>query len=432
MLGQWVCHGALLCAAISFAQVSASEIAAPNTPVKESSGIVYVVLAVDTEPAGADGDGRRLTLNLSNFSDDSIRGYVRRVMSATWRTKYTDSFGGNPKLTWYVLTSEHICETGSCSAIFDEMQKFRTDLDRWGDEIGWHYHHTDFVKCTSPNRESAEWNQLTTFNGTQYSSGTDVAICENVLNHLIADSRFLPVSFRSGWVWENNDFSRWLDNVVPFDLSSSPPFVLPTVDPALCRSNESDWSRATLSWHPFNPDSADYQKSGSMARWLSRSLSKRFERRDLDSITANVFSGRDQLISVPLHSYSNMCNSFGNTLDVLCSQFDALGIRFKFATSAEAFAGVLKLKQSPPPSIQLEATADKIDIRISGDIFQSFPYVVARNSDSTLTRIIPHQAGRGHWTAEIADSLTEEVTVAVSSSNGASVVQSVRVKSPQH
>jgi hypothetical protein len=419
---------AMLLAAATFVQISVAIAQDSAKVIEPSKGIVYVVLAVDTEPAGTSGPGRGLELDLSNFGSDSIRGEVRRLLSDRWRQKFTDTFGGHPKVTWYILTSEYICETGSCEAIYLEMQNYENDWQYWGDEIGWHYHHTDFVKCSQVGREYEQWNQLLTFNGTRYSAGTDVELCENVLNRLVAEVGFFPASFRAGWVWENDDFSRWLENVVPFDLSPAPPFKAPVTEQGRCCSNVSDWSRASMQWFPYRPDSTDYQRPGTMRRMMSRSLVQKFVPRDIDSLASNARAGRDQLVSIPLHSYSDMCNSYSNTLNALLGEFAERGIRFKFVTSAEAFRSVLRLKPAEPLVFRVTPGKRGVTINASGGMFQSFPYVVARGSGNSLKRIIPEKSGKRRWECVFDEASPEEIFVAGSTPDGKSTIQSFELE----
>ncbi len=393
-----------------------------------SKGIVYIVLAVDTEPLNTNGDGRRLELDLSNFSGDTT-GIVARVMSSDWRTKFTDSFGGHPKLTWFLLTSEHICQSAGCTAIYDEMEKFSANIKRHGDELAWHYHHTDWQECTSTGKVDTTWTQLVTFNGTLSTQGTDVDLCENVLNHLIAEKHFFPVSFRSGWVWENNDFSRWLENVVPFDLSSSPPAKIITDGPTRCRSNESDWSRAPLAWLPYHPDSADYQRPGKMKRFLSRSLVQRFLESDYRMLAAQADSGFDAILSIPLHSYSDLRTAFGHKLEEVAFYLDASGTKYKFATSAEAFRPHIGDKTPHRLKLELQQKGQSVIIKTSNGVFPRQPYVVLRDSAGGLKRTIPRKSGRTTWVLDLTGLDVAEVVVAESNLTGESIVQSLIITS---
>lgn len=392
-------------------------------------GTVYIVLAVDTEPLHISGAGKRFELDLSNFLPDSS-SIVARVMSAAWRARYIDSFGGYPKFTWFIMTSEHICQASDCATVFDAMQQFREAIVRFGDEIGWHYHHTDWEECTSAGKIDSAWTQLVTFNGTEYSDGTDVELCENVLNHLVADRSFFPVSFRSGWVWENNDFSRWLEYVVPFDLSSSPPIKTITGDSSRCRANESDWSRAPSHSIPYHPDTADYQVPGTMKRFISRSLVKTLSTSDFKMLSAVTDSGHSAILSLPIHSYSNLRFVYGQRLDEIIEYLNAYGTSFKFATCAEAFQPFIGNDPSKPLKLELRQQGRLIAIEANVETFSPQPYVVLRTSTGMLKRVLPRKTGKGSWMLDLGKLDVAEVYVAESTVAGESVVRSI-VVSPQ-
>ena len=389
-------------------------------------GIVYVVLAVDTETFHVSGIGKEVELDLSNFLPDTSK-IIARVMSPEWRANFTDSFGGHPKFTWFVVTSELICHAAGCLAVFDAMQNFSNDVKQFGDEIGWHYHHTDWHECVSAGKSDSSWIQLVSFDGTTYADGADVELCENVMNQLIADRGFFPVSFRAGWVWENNEFSRWLENVIPFDLSSSPPLKTLSNDSTRCRANESDWSRAPIALVPYHPDMADYQSRGEMKRLVSRSLLKNLTTNELRMLSAFADSGSDAILSIPIHSYSNLRFAFGQKLETVIAQLSRNGTSFKFATCAEAFQPFVGSVPSKQLKLELHQKDGTIVIKANTETFSTQLYVVVRNSSGMLKRAIPRKTGERTWALDLAGLDAMEIYVAGSTLAGESLVQSIVV-----
>ncbi len=409
-----------------FSRICGSEAPIMPAPSPTSKGIVYIVLAVDTEPLHVSGTGKRLELDLSNFLPDTSK-IVARVMSPEWRADFTDSFSGHPKFTWFVLTSEQICHAADCLAIFDAMQNFRNDVRQADDEIGWHYHHTDWQECVSAGKTDSSWIQLVSFDGTTYADGADVELCENVMNQLIADRGFFPVSFRAGWIWENNEFSRWLENVIPFDLSSSPPLKTLSNDSTRCRANESDWSRAPITLVPYHPDSADYQSRGNMKRLVSRSLIKNLTVNEFRVLSALADSGYDAILSIPIHSYSNLRFAFGQKLETIIAHLNRNGTSFKFATCAEAFQPFVGRVPSEPLKLELHQKDGGIVIKANVETFSTQPYVVLRSSKGMLKRAIPRKTEKRTWVLDLAGLDAVEIYVAGSTLAGESVVQSIVV-----
>ena len=138
-------HKALITCLLSTTALGAGD--DPQKSEHEKTGIVYIVLAVDTEPLHIGGSGKRLEIDLSNFAIRPDSGEVSKVMAADWRSRFSDTFGGHPKITWFVLTSQHLCEAAGCTAVYHALLPYTEEMNRWGDEIGWHYHHSDWFEC---------------------------------------------------------------------------------------------------------------------------------------------------------------------------------------------------------------------------------------------------------------------------------------------
>lgn len=342
---------------------------------RQNYGNVFVVLSVDTEPLHAGDDSLQLDIDLSNFATEPDSGYVPRVFSAGWRNQYVDHFGNHPKFTWFVLTSEHIRQTGNNAAVYDALMRFRPDIESLGDEIAWHYHHCDWYGIDNGKKLTERWGQLLTFNGTDYPNGSDIELCERTLNLLISERGFFPASFRAGWCWENNDFSRWLDEVCPFDLSSAPPAKYTAIDGQF-PTNVCDWSTAPVQWVPYHPDTSDYQRPGTMKRLISRSLVHRLFQHDLDTLlTYSKLHRLDQVLSLPVHSYSNIRHSLDQILPVLIEFFETNDIPFEFSTCKRAMSHFMT-SESQDEALRLRFSREGKTLRLTsiGHAFQSYPY----------------------------------------------------------
>jgi hypothetical protein len=396
-----------------------------DTKSDQNEGILYVVVAVDTEPAAFGGEGKRLDVDFSNFAIQPDSGYVPGVMTPAWRKQHSDSWDESPRFTWFVLTSEQLCQAEVCAAVLRQLEDFADEIKRWGDEIGWHYHHTDWVPVIAGDSLRNTWNQLITFNGTAYTNGTDIQLCENCLNHLIVDAGFFPLSFRSGWCWENNDFSNWLDDVIPYDLSSIPPTKAFMVEHNYPRSGACDWSRAPLDWRPYRPDSSDYQRPGNLKRFISRAAAADLAYPHLLDLERELRAGHDQLLPIAVHSYSNLPHVCDDKLSALADFCRERDLRFKFVTATEGFRRMLGLRRPPVPSLRLVHENGSILLQAKGQLFQNRPYTVIAHSDGSLQRVKPQPDGDNRWILSPVDNDWRAAIAAMSDLWGNVVVDSV-------
>jgi hypothetical protein len=387
-------------------------------------GTLYIVLGVDTEPKPSDADNNQSSLNVTYLSDPSDSGPVAPIMKSDFRTRYRDSEGGNPRITWFLMSSEQICQQLACDTIYSQMAVFQDAMRRWGDEIGWHYHHVDL--STVDTGTTYRWNQLISFDTTLYTNGTDVKICENSLNHLIADAGFFPTVYRAGWCWENNDFSRWIENVIPYDLSCYSPKSFDWPEYLGSRSKEFDWSRAPLDWRPFHPDSSDYQRPGRMNRYLSRCVVG-FTADDVNLFKHELDAGRDQLFAWATHSYGKPAWEFDIILGYLTQVCDSLGIRYRYAGATEACRQVLGIRAEPRPRINLVQHDSLLEVSVTGRIFQSSPYIVALGRDNSYERLPAEKTGNRSWLVTMRGPLPLRVYAAVSDLAGNARIGSIDI-----
>jgi hypothetical protein len=331
-------------------------------------------------------------------------------------------------VTWFVESDQHICQAAGCTAILDELRRFEREIARWGDEIAWHYHHTDWVTVDDYGKERECWNQLVTFNGTQYANGTDVELCEGALNHLIAYGGIFPLSFRSGWCWENNDFSHWLEGVIPFDLSSASPLGNRVVEHDHPRSGDFDWRQAPLAWVPYHPDSLDYRHPGGMKRLITRTRTHQLTRLDWRVIAGETSRSQTLILPICIHSYSNIAATFAASLAEVRKQCAALGISYRFSTAREAFREALGLSAKGPLDLVMKELDSVVELFTNTDVFQSEPYIVSVLRDGALKRQHAERCGHNCWQLRIDRETWTDLVAAVSDLSGNSCISRVALR----
>lgn len=202
-------------------------------------GKVYLHVSVHTEPRLTNTHRETfendLTSAMTEFGSDS--GNIYDVMQQSHRDTYYDSNGKSITYSWKYRMDELACESiQGCSVIIDAMDKFQDNITTFDDGEGWHYHswdwynideaETDQDNSITYNEEmscppggcqpATNWNQIVTMDGTIYRNESDQEIAEKMLSIFILDSKFYPMIYVSGWLWESESFSNWIDDFVPF------------------------------------------------------------------------------------------------------------------------------------------------------------------------------------------------------------------------
>jgi hypothetical protein len=337
-------------------------------------------------------------------------------MNYEWRKIFRDSFGNHPKFSWFIMSHEFFrhAVNGDYAIIYDAMRAYNNEIDRFDDELAWHYHHADWYDLDGDGDSS--WNQLTTFDGTEYTHGTDIEIAEKMLNYLIFVCDFFPCSFRSGWCWENNRLSNWLNDIIPFDYSAFPPNKS-TKSAREPLRNRNDWSRAPRTFSGYHPDIRDYQTPGRMRRWIFRTTTIN----DDHQWKKIYLAARDvdnQILCLTAHSYDNMKEDIGKWLSRIIHIGDSLNIPFRFATASEAGAMMAGQEELYSPEIKLEINDNRLIITSSSDIFQPSPYCVAKDSNGAYFRFHPIQSSPIKWNFDMSGLNWNEIVCGVCSQAG--------------
>jgi len=373
----------------------------------EKAGTVYVVIAVDTEPFDEIAADRYPELDLTNYDTIGSQPFIHQVMNSDFRSQYLDSYDRSIKFTFFIETSEAICNStlSDCAIILAAMEKFREPMLAFGDELAWHYHHVEWRQADW-DTSLYFWSQDTTFDSS------DVVVAEKTLNHLLIDYDFFPTLFRSGWTWENTDISNWLDEIVPFDFSNLSPLGGNEPPCSTVFWDCFDWSRAPTGWTNYHPSRHDYQVPGDCKRAIFRcNCSGMFS-----SHLAEAFEQAATGSNIYVCAYSHSSGSLNDFLKRQCIGLlqiysEKYNVPYVYATANEAARAVLGFHNDTiPPVLSIKRSEDKLLINSEEDIFQSNPYCALRVSNR-LKRIIPIRIGDKAWVIDIpADS---EFTIAI-------------------
>jgi len=371
-------------------------LSAGHVPVnsdKNTISTIYLVLAFDTE-ASYLRDSMNPMGPIPYHAEISVSGFepfpgkeIYESMQTSWRETSSDSYGAHAKLTWYVLDSEMECQSteGSCLSAYDYMMAYSSEIASFGDEVAWHYHNTDWKPVENQENYDGLWSQLFTFDSSSYTGGTDIELGEKILNHLLIDRSYFPQSFRSGWTWENNDYSLWLENITLNDYSN--------LSPAGSPEGSCDWSRAP-EWPEtqyYHPSVSDYQSTGIMKRFIVHcNTNGPMNENRIDQAIQEALTGRNIICGFYTHAPGNV-RSLVNSIDEIVQrkkvQYDPVGIRFEYATASEALKRIRRMNDDLSPETELVKSSESIFVISNEDIFNSYPYLVIALVDGTYLRL---------------------------------------------
>lgn len=348
-------------------------------------GTVYVAHTVDTEARtyGSPTTDFSKTLILDDFATG---GLVDKVTDPNgwYRTSYRDSFGNPAKYTWFLLADEEYCNSNlqTCTPVHDAMKPYASRIESNGDQLAYHYHHLGWT--VNPGDGTHYYNAFLSMNGKESATGTDIQVAERSLSSVMINHQMYPAFFRSGWAWENTDFSNWLDNVFIFDSSNLSPNYNTVIAEAGVIANVYDWSRATRSWNPYHPSATDYQVPGDLKRWQFRISN---QQADFDQAFKQANNGNDVLLTTVTHTYN-----FGQGLEyekwLRNYTNQNPGVQFKFVTALEGAQAVLGFQDTTPPSILVTRTGNTFNVT-SNEPLYTFPFAAIHTAQGDYRRVQP-------------------------------------------
>lgn len=350
----------------------------------EERNTVYVAINVDTENSPTGDQSYNARISLKEYEPGS---YLDQAMSETVRLASLDSFGTPIKFTWYQLAYETYCFTtpSDCLLVHNQMERFKDSIKRWDDGLAWHYHSAEWYSYYGSNEtggRSTFWNQVLTFNGKQYMHGTDVGLAEKFLSMQVLEKSYYPAMLRIGWAWMNNDLSRWIDGIIPYDYVSNAPLTrpLPTRDPI---GNVYDWSRAPQDWSFYHPSTTDYQVAGDMKHYIFRCMP---DKKDFPEAFANAQAGKPSLVCVYTHTYNDPKNILTSS-QMQDFQMAYPGTKFAYVNGLEGVKKIIGYRDDVAPTVTVQQPWEKFFTVLSNEPLFAAPYAAVQTTDGSYIRV---------------------------------------------
>lgn len=363
----------------------------------EERNIVYVVVNIDTENTSLGDQSYNPKISLQEYKPG---GFVDQTMSEANRLGNVDSFGTPMKLTWYQLAYEMYCHSqpADCLLVHNQMEKFKEPMKRWDDGMAWHYHSAEWYSyygpsVTEPSRQSTYWSQIFTFNGTQYMHGTDVGLAEKFLSMQVLEKSFYPALVRFGWTWMNNDISKWLDGVIPYDYISIAPLSSP-IRPQDPIANVYDWSRAPQGWTFYHPSTTDYQVAGDMKHYIFPCTS----RSQIFLAFMNAQAGKPSLTCVYTHAHNDPTYTMNN-LRLQPWQAAFPGTKFAYVNGLEGVKKIIGYQDDVAPTVTVQQPWANFYTVLSNEPLFAAPYAAVQTTDGSYIRVHA-ETDQATWTRD--------------------------------
>lgn len=421
-------------------------------------GKVIIMPTVHTEPDGAFYNLSKFQQNL--YENQSIcidedpcfnqtamwafqsGGTLDIIMNESNRVSFYDSDGHIVTWIWDFRMDESICQSAEgCNAIFDAMTPYLDNISYYGDGRGFHYHNMEWYDYsifeTDSNgvmhyNESGScppggcqpgnyWNEVVTMNGTIYRNESDKQLFEKMLAQFIINNNLYPVSYVSGWLWENNQFTQEAENFIPLSYNAYPE-IGDSTDSAAPYQNVYNWEGAPST--AYNPSSSNYLTQGNNTQIIFPCRAG-YVYGQLNDSFALANNGTDIIMCYYDHSYTgavNMLNNIGNyhtcinndlwrnTTTGWCvnesnsNQTDMAtlypNVTYKYGNETSDIQDFFGMTDKESPAINLSTVGDTAYINSSEALFKA-PTLTIKNATSYYL-ISTTPSGTNQWTVDMS------------------------------
>ncbi|MDD2822979.1 MAG: hypothetical protein PHQ59_02745 [Candidatus Daviesbacteria bacterium] len=340
-------------------------------------GRVFVVFCIDTEGPFTDPNYQFPSQLIGNWKDID-RIFLSKVFSDKFRYSFPDSNNNPAVFTWFMLNwtgfrTNPIQHDFGYHKVYDHYLKtWGKEIKKYGDEIGWHYHHASISGIGN------EW-------GTDWFTNREY---ENQLCRFIIDCNFFPITYRAGGTIEDTDQSNWLEQWIPYDYSNR------NGDHINWKKIEADgsklidilpWHKAPNSWVPYHPSNADLTKPGDMKRLVVRSLDIKsnvniITEEEIAKAFADAKKGSDIILSLFDHDFRDREQDFTKVMEWISKYSKKEKIKFFYKSGKDAIKQFQNISSIKPLKLNIKKSNEKINIKTNKTLFNKQPFLAIKYS----------------------------------------------------
>jgi hypothetical protein len=311
-----------------------------------------------------------------NTTWDEIRKMLSTVTTQAYRNAEPDSFGGGWVFNWFCVDHVEYNENPrnrdiGYGKVFEKYLQMRSSGLTKQDGLHYHYHPMPFDRAAHHcgNHYFADTNTLFT------------SLCYRLIEH-----GWFPSCYRPGFNTIRPDSHWFLEQFIPFDFSNQS-YDTPTDQPDLSDGRFGDWSRAPLSWSPFNPSHEDYQKPGSCNRYTARCLNvntrfKLLNRTEVVRAFEEARNGKPVVMAFADHDYRKINNGINQVREFL-NEVSVIypDVNYKFSEARDAMRHALNLKKTNPIVFRAKVDNNRLSITSEKKTFGPQPYLAIATKD---------------------------------------------------
>lgn len=395
---------------------------------------IYFVHRIDTESYGLDTHYFNITQDFTNYDPgnhtwNAFFNDTTGTTPADFRS-YTDDFGQTYKMTWndmttllyWHMTDPYNLGKNPIATKFTKNDTYAEQIALYNDDVEFHFHNHQFYNYTNysttgqtPALPAEYWNQVKFFNNftclgnPQNESDNTTCITsqdnmEQVFAQRIIDEQDYPSVYTSGWGWEDNNLSLWLEGTIKYDTSALSAG-LENDDVLQPIENVYNWTgnAGGIAFAGYHPNSSNYKDAGNMSRVVhlafggamtdelwNEAFAEALNKGRVMVVKYDHNYGADPMI-IPNRAYTNYLtwqntrSSTGNSL-----------VKVHFSGVHEAFKALEKCNDDIAPSIQVYQLGDIVYIESNEELFAA-PYLALEHSDGSYSRGNVEVNGTNKW-----------------------------------
>jgi len=330
---------------------------------------VHVVLCMDTEGPCDDPANAEL---LPDW--EAVDAAMDKLFHPGFRAQMPDSDGGLLRVGWFFLTwtgfttNPRKRDFGYHRVRDHYLARWGTQLDGYGDEQCWHYHHPPA-------------------SGIGNAWGLDWTVSEEyaaILSRQILERSWFPACFRAGGTILTPASSRWVDAWFPVDYSNRAPLALPGLV---------DWSSGVAEWTVYHPHPEDFRCPGPGRRRLARCLDLAtdvyaIKRSDVVAAFERARSGEPAVLAVFDHDYRDIAarvDGFRELVADVAAEYS--DVPWRYAAPTEAVRCALGA-HADTLELEVAAVGRGVEIRSSAPLFQSLPWLAVQDGDDSVQHVV--------------------------------------------
>ena len=299
-----------------------------------------------------------LSSHLATYNDTwtKIEEMLQRILPKEFRERKLDSYGNGWVFNWHC--SDHVGfeinprrRDMGYHNIFDYYKESINKFDIDGNTIQFLFHpmstYKEAHRCATSYINSPELYQI---------------LCRRII-----ERQWFPSAYKAGCQAERPDSHWFLEQWIPFDISSMAIENYQELDAMTDFKNgrSGDWRLAPSDWSVYHPDHDNYQKKGNCRRWIGRALNvlnriASINQEEMDKAFEAASYGKPVLVGIASHDFRDLQTEVEyvqGLMDKASKKYPE--VPFKYCSTLEGFREVIDEDYKKIKPLELEVKLNK-------------------------------------------------------------------------